>query len=683
MYRLSSHIYRLLPVLLLAVWAGCSRTPVNEDAIYICDDMEVYPDSMVIDGRQYTAVSRSEITNAWQADAVLRSHVAGLPALSSSSRMADALYTKGISRYNEENLSTLDIYLAGAILDPERSMLTLRNMVSDGVVHRRGFPLETDKEAWAAAALELYYVTGSEEWLKEAYNVILLTHRREYPVLRAGNGLIYGPSAYMRFGKGYFPSWMEPVDQFQTINLSTNAWYYATLNSAAQMARMLRRKLEREWEDQASASRSAINDAFWVPAASSYGQYLYGDYYPILSPAADNYANPLTVILGIATPEMGARLMESRTMLPKGWPTVYPTPADGETCIDPRVQTLQGIAAARTGNENALLASIGTVWRMSLGERDHCQWPTLLLRGIMGITLSEEGMAFNPTIPDKIGPNLTLSGLCYRQATLDVNIQGSGDKIASFAIDSVRQPSPVVSPATKGHHRIDIVMAGNKLSPTPASSPLADRQEPAPGMPRLYWSDERNGKILNFDPATTYEIYLNGILSENLNAAQYSVTDSGTTIVAIVPVRNGVSGFSPRSHISAAPEARIHIPATAITPRRPPLHLIRHRETATHYIELAARHNTRLTFYVQAPADGQYFINIAYANGTTDTAMRKLEVNDMYAGTLVCPAISHNDWITTRRSSTISASLRQGVNKLSLTYVNSTILLHDIYLLKK
>lgn len=683
MHRLSSHIYRLLPALLLAVWAGCSRTPVNENAIYICDDMEVYPDSMVVDGRQYTAVSRSEITNAWQADPVLRSHMTGLPALSSSSRMADALYTKGISRYNEESLSTLDIYLSGAILDPERSMLTLRNMVADGTILRQGFPLETEKEAWAAAALELYHATGSEEWLKEAYNVILLTHRRENSVLRANNGLIYGPSAHMRSCKGHFPSWMQPVDEFQTINLSTNAWHYATLNSAAQMARLLKRKLEKEWESMASATRSAINDAFWIPAASNYGQYMYGDYYPILSTATDNYANPLTVILGIATPEMGARLMESRTMLPKGWPTVYPTPADGETSIDPRVQTLQGIAAARTGNETALLAAIGYVWRMSLGERDHCQWPTLLLRGLMGITLSEDGMTFNPTIPEKIGSNLTLSGLSYRQAILDINIQGSGDKIASFAIDSIRQPSPTVSPTTKGHHRIDIVMAGNKLTPATATTPMADMMESVPTMPRLYWSDDRNGKILNFDPATTYDIYLNGILSERLNASQYTVTDSGTTIVGIVPVRNGVSGFSPRSHISASPESRIHIPATAITPRRPPLHLIRHRETAAHYIELAARHNTRLTFYVQAPADGQYFINIAYANGTTDTAMRTLEVNDSYAGTLVCPAISHNDWITTRRSSTLSASLRKGVNKLSLTYINSTILLHDIYLLKK
>ena len=225
-------------------------------------------------------------------------------------------------------------------------------------------------------------------------------------------------------------------------------------------------------------------------------------------------------------------------------------------------------------------------------------------------------------------------------------------------------------------------MSGNRLSDATPSAATATTTS-APPMPRIYWSDERNGKILNFDPATTYEIYVNGILSENLNAANYTLSDTGTAVIDIVPVANGVSGFAPRSHISAPPSARIHIPATAITPRRPPLHLIRNRDTASHYIELAARHNTRLTFYVQAPDDGEYFINIAYSNGTTETAMRTLEVNDFYAGTFVCPAGNHNDWLTTSSSSTLLTRLVKGVNKLSLTYVNSTILLHDIYLLRK
>jgi len=676
-------MYILLLPLLLAAAGSCARTPAgNEDALYIAGDIEVYPDSIVIDGQQYTAVSRHEITNDWKASQQHPYAAASLPELNSSSRMADALYAKGISHYYDESPSTLDIYLSGALLDPERSMEILHNMAPGGIIHRHGFPLETDKEAWAAAAMEVYLATGSETWLKEAYRIISSTYFKEMPPLQADNGLIHGLPSYMHQQKGYTPSWMGPIDEFQVIALGTNAWHYATLNTAAEMARMLKRRAEKEWYAKASETRNAINDCFWVPASSYYGQYLYGALYPILSTSADNFANPLAVILGIATPEMASRLMTSRPMLPEGIPTVYPTPAGEKPAIDPYVQTLQGIAASHTGNEAALLGALGSVWRLSLGEHCLTEWPALLLRGIIGISLTPEGMAFAPIIPHKLGPGLSLSGLHYRDAVLDITIRGAGDKIASFAIDSLRHHTALITPDLKGHHKVDIVMSGNRLSDSPATLNVA-QPATAPPMPRIYWSDDRNGKIINFDPATTYDIYINGILSETLNTAKYSVSDTGTAVIDIVPVANGVNGFAPRSHISATPQAHIHIPATAITPRRPPIHLIRNRDTASHYIELAARHNTRLTFYAQAPADGEYFIDIAYSNGTNETAMRTLEVNDSHAGTFICPSVSHNDWLTTRRSSTLRANLRKGVNKLSLTYINSTILLHDIYLLRK
>lgn len=673
----------LLSLLLLAVWTGCSRPPViNEDALYMAGDIEIYPDSIVIGGEQYTAISRSEITGAWTAIPHHTASAATLPALTSSSRMAEALYSKGLSRYHDIPLSSLDIYLSGAIFDPQRSMETLRAMATDGTLQSRGLLADTDRDAWARAALEIYRATGSESWLKEAYRIISATYFRDIAAIRAADGMIHGLPAYVHQLKGYTPSWMTPVDQFQVISLSTNAWHYATLNTAAEMAGLLRRKLEREWETEAAKVRNAINDNFWVPASSYYGQYMYGDLWPVLSPSADNFSNSLAVLLGIPTPEMAARIVSSTPLLPEGVPMVYPTPAEGETVIDPTAQTLYGIAASRTGNEAALLAAIGTVWRQSLSKDSRAEWPTLLLRGIMGISLTPKGMTFSPIIPRKLGPSLSLSGLRYREAVIDVNIHGSGDKIASFTIDSVRQPSPLLSHQLKGHHKVDIVMSGNRLS-GPSSAPANTGAAKAPAMPRIQWSNESNARILNFDPATSYEVYVNGILSETINTPHYTVTDTGTSVIDIVPVSNGLSGFSPRSHVSAPASARIHIPATAITPRRPPIHLIRHRDTASHYIELAARHNTRLTFYVQAPSDGDYFIHIAYSNGTPDTAMRTLEANDSYAGTFVCPAVRHNDWITTRPSSTLTARLHKGVNKLSLTYVNSTILLHDIYLLRK
>lgn len=664
---------------------SCARQDgtVRSDALYLADGIEVYRDSIVIDGHVHTALSRHEITNAWHGTSDTVGY-SSLPDLYADARMAEAVYTKSLSEYADSPLTPLDICLTGALLDPARSMETLRSMVTDGAIHRHGYPLTADKEAWAAAAWEVYCATGSVEWLKEAYKVIYTTYMREVRTLRADGGLIHGAPSYMTPVKDYFPAWMTPVDRFQIMASGTNVWHYATLSVMQRMAAQLRLYAEREWETEAAKVRRAINDSFWEPSRSLYGQYMYGDLYPILSPSADNRAGALCIILGIATPEMAQRMMSSCVTLPEGVPTIYPPMSGTHPDFSPEVQALYGIAAARTGNEDALLRATAALWRLALDDQSHAQWPALALHGLFGLSLREDGLAVNPVIPSRLGSHRRLERLNYRDAVLDININGSGDKIASFSLDSVRNDSHIIPADLHGRHTVDIVMSGNRLSENTAPvTPTLENPVQMPSMPRVYWENPTHAKILNYDPATTYEVYVNGILSENLSSENYEVTDSGTAVVDIVPVAGGQSGLAPRSHVAAPTSAVIHIPATAITPRRPPLNLIRNPEIASRYIELAARHNTRLTFYVQAPAEGEYFFNIAYANGSTGTATRTVEVNNAHAGVIVCPDITHNDWITTRTSSTIRMRLRQGVNKLSLTYVDHTILLHDIYLLKK
>ena len=112
---------------------------------------------------------------------------------------------KRLSRYHDAPLSPLDIYLSGAILDPARSMETLRSLAPDGIISRPGFPLTSDNEAWAAAAMEVYHATGSEDWLKEAYRIITASLMGQSAPLRAGDGLVRGLPSYLQRLKGYTP----------------------------------------------------------------------------------------------------------------------------------------------------------------------------------------------------------------------------------------------------------------------------------------------------------------------------------------------------------------------------------------------------------------------------------------------------------------------------------------------
>ncbi len=404
------------------LWCGCSRNAETEecsDAIYSSGDIEVFSDSIIIGNVNYTAISPYEITNCWKSTSDTPDpHI----TLTSSSLMADALFNKAISTCHHSSPSVTDIYLHGALLDPQRSMEALRSMVdTDGTIHRQGFPIKADKEAWAAAAWEIYCATGSASWLKESYRIINRTLQKEHFTIKADpDGLIHGTPSYMEPPQNYFPSWMSPVDRFHTICLGTNLWHYATLSVACKMARKLKLYAEREWAAAADRIRNAINDNFWIPSASMYGQYMYGNLYPVLSSSADNRANSLSVILSVASPEMGRRLMESRPTRSYGMPAVSPSINDAAAEPAPDIQVLQGIAAAHTQDEEALLEAIGPLWCMGLDERADAGWHSLLLRGLLGIRLHPDGLSLSPFIPGKLPGEKRLCGLRFREAVLDI-----------------------------------------------------------------------------------------------------------------------------------------------------------------------------------------------------------------------------------------------------------------------
>lgn len=705
-----------------ALWCifGCAcvarHAGVEDDAVYKAEGIAVYSDSVVLEGVTYVARSAHEIAvwpnsggdgegprvmvSTWGPDG---RHVdaagnemngetrdAGVyPEYTSAAMMGNALWNRAIERWGNERLETHQIALGRALTDPERSMEALRDMAPKGVVERPGFPVRTAHEGWAAAAWQVYCATGDMQWLHEAYKIASASYNKMKDVMRQpGEVTVHGLPWYISEGNGGLPEWMNETDRYQCVSVSTNAWMYASLRAMALMAKELKLKAQTGWEIEAARLREAINDTFWEPAKAHYGSYTYGDYYSIPSPQCDNIANPLCVILGIATSEMATAAMSSREMTPGGMPTLNPVGnAEGGEPMA-AVQLLQGLGAARTGLGELMSHAIGTLWGMALKDSSATEWPMMVMRGYFGLEMTTEGLWARPVIPESLPWPRTLKGVRYREATVDISVRGTGDRIASVMLDSAGVEHAMVPAHLKGHHTLEITMAGNSIAGDDNrggnGAKIAAKAAIMPETPHIHWKKGKEEcSIENRERGTDYNVWINGVMTECLTADRYTLRRSGTSIVAITPLRDGVEGFSPRAHVSAPEGALIHIPATAITPRRSPLHLIPQRETATKYIELAARHNTRLTFYVQAPAAGEYFLNIDYANGGTETAVRTVEVANEHAGTLVCTPVRRADWISTRKSSTLRVRLEEGVNKLSFTYVGGTILLHDINMLRK
>ncbi|MDE7147521.1 MAG: hypothetical protein K2O20_03940, partial [Duncaniella sp.] len=637
-----------------------------------------YPDSIVRGDRIYTAsgLLTADAGATGGSDSLHRTVV-----YTSAGRMADALFAAALA--DTSALTVADVRLAGAFLRPEESMAALRAEVADGCIRAENFPKVSDIGCWAIAAWELYCVTGSRQWLKEAYDILTASIRSQWkqPSGRIAP-LVCGQLPRIDNPADYYPEWMTAMDRYQTLALAVNVSQAAAHAVASRMAGELRLYAEREHQIPFSAMRSAINDRLWIPDEQRYGQYLYGVYYPVLSAVSDSRANALCVLDGIATAEMSEALVSAMPVYLDGVPDVCPqiNPATGS--YSPLTQALFALAAAKVRNPQAFVLGVASLMNMAVEGNLTSEWPAVVCKGFFGMDFTPDGIDFRPIVPAAFGGAKTLTGFRYRDAVFDIVMHGTGDRIATFAVDSVSLETPRLPATLEGHHRVDITLSGNDL-PEPGVN-IVERRDLL-HVPRLRWSDDgRSVEIMDFDPEIRYSLFENGVMTQVLGSERYSLPPSGPSVTAIVPsLAGGLTGFSPRSHVYAPGQSEITILASSVIPRRPPLHLIRDRRIADGYIELAARHNTRITCYANIPADGEYFLTVGYSNGSQHDALRTLSINDRDVATLVCPSFHHDDWVTVRPSNTVVVSLQEGPNKIALTYIGGTMLLNRITLLKK
>ncbi len=670
--RCLTYIFMTL-VLILAT--GCGHDYVEKESIHTCSEYEVYNDSIVRGEKIHTALSPTEITGAWRMPDTAKV----TPVYSSPQMMADAIFTKAMSE--PPAFTPLEIYLSLGMLRPEESIKALREIANRPIPDNEDFPCSTLTPYWALAAWETYCATGSKQWLKEAYNLLgkMLSRQRKLTPSQL-QGFMCGMPQGVTDPASFYPEWMDDMARFETIATSVNITRANSLSIASMMAAELRLYAERELHTEASRLRNLINDRLWFPDLQRYSQYLYGSFYPIVSPVSDNEANALAILTDIATPEMSEAIVASLPYSPSGIPSTVPA-FRPDTPLTPELQALFAVSAAKVRNPLAFTLASASLWNLSVSTPAPALWPAAVLKGMFGISLSPAGMTFSPMVPTAFPGEKRIKGLRYRNATLDVNILGTGDRVASFKLDSVSIDNHSVGTDISGHHTVTITLSGNDLNCKPLK---IEETKIIPALPAVNWSSPFDFTITNFDRRLRYGVYINGVMEEAISSDHYSVRQTGLTVTDIVPMLSAdCAGYTPKPHVYIPPANLITIPASSITPRRPPRHFIKDPATATNYIELAARHNTRITCYANVPDEGDYLITIGYSNGTDRCALRTLDVNNRYAATLLFPPRKALDWISVYPSTTAEIHLKAGVNKLALTYIQGTILFNRLTLIKR
>lgn len=669
----------------------------------------------------------------WTADS-LKSDA---PVYSSKSNLIDALYNMGVADYRsvmhddksvpDMTVASYAVYLALSYLEPAYSKELLRRYVVDGQISSGGaygagyWPMTTDRSAWIMAAYEVYKVTGDEGWLKEIYKVASASAERDMAtVMNENTGLMRGAVNYAPYMNDPYPEWSSPADVYVTQSLVNNALAYKALAALSDMADKLGNKEDASrYSGKASELLEAINQNLWIPNLGYYSEYLYGSIYPLQAQCADNLGQALGIIFGIATPEMSKSIISRTPRTVYGTPAVFPS-IDGKPVNVPFIQAFWNIAASKFAAGDALSAGLGALIRTlalnatssvisqitdgnplpdyssATKPADACAVPATVFRIFAGMDFTHHGITFNPVVPAGAKGPKSITGFRYRDAIIDVTINGTGNRIAAFNIDFKPNTNHLFPDTLKGYHRVDIVLANNSFNP--ALVTFTDNVK-LPATPTVEWVSPRHASLRNFRLGQSFLVMINGAIQEEMSRADYSLfKPTGLTVVDFVPVfSNRYIGFAGKPYIFVPRGQSALLPATDFA--KAGSYLVKDEERSEQLVELSPSRNLRYSVNLQVADSGLYLMDLLYANGAGPIngqdrcAVRSVMVNGAAAGAIVMPQRGSDDWRDFGYSNRLQMRLHKGYNEVLIYFdpivdrnyygkVN-TVLLRSIRLIKK
>ncbi len=593
------------------------------------------------------------------------------------------------------------ILLAFAYHQPDIAKISLRKKVNRGrIVQDTGsggaWPVSSDRTTWVLAAWEIFKVTGDKAWLQEVYPIVKNTLEDDYKtVFDPSTGLFSGESSFLDWREQTYPKWMNNMDIYVSQNLGTNAVHYQAHRILAQMAQLIGEPFDL-YQNRATAIKEGMNKFLWSSEKGYYHQYLYGRQHLVASPRFEALGEALSILFDVAGADKAQSIMQSSPLTPFGATCIYPQipgiPPYHNNGIWPFVQAYWNLAAAKAGNEKALTHGLGAMYRAAalfltnyenfvaesgdfLGTEinsDRMLWSmagnlAMVHRVFMGMSFETNGLYFNPAIPRSFGGNRSLKNFRYRAAILQINISGYGKNISKITMDGQPLQNGFVPAEITGNHTIDITMDNSGF--TPSDINLTDNHFSL-ATPQLLIDSLGNLNWPKVSGAKEYRVYQNGTLFKTTSANALAKFDASPAEYSVSAIDN--KGFE--SFISEPLNFSTKTIVVEAETFAAPVKKTSTNYSGKGYIETTTTANRTITFKITLPADGEYFVDLRYANGSgpwnteNKCAIRSLFVNDNYAGVLVMPQRGTDEWSDWGYSNAKKLQLKKGANRLVVQF---------------
>lgn len=595
------------------------------------------------------------------------------------------------------------IILSMAYMQPRVAMFSLMKKVNakKRIIQDTGtggaWPISTDRMIWAVAAWELYKATGDRDWLQNAYTIIKNSIDDDlYNAHDPETGLVKGESSFLDWREQTYPKWMEPADIFESECLGTNAAHYQANNVLAQMATILKdENAASKYQQIAERIKNGINKYLWLPEKGYYGQFRYGRNFKYVSPRAEALGEALCIIFGIADPERAKLIVQNTPVTQFGISCIYPQipniPPYHNNAVWPFVQSFWLWAGAKAGNERSVLESISDIYRPAAlfltnkenfvvdnGDFNGTQinssvmlWSlsgniSIIHKILFGIRFNANDLSFEPFVPNEMKGKRTLNNFKYRNAVLNIELEGYGNKIKTFTVDGKLQQA-VIPGSLKGKHIIKIVLDSNFGKESKINKVENYYSLPAPVT-------KQEGNRITWDPikgARGYKVLINGSASGRTTNSTFSIEAKPFTEHSIIAIDSwGVESFmsEPITNFNKDSSQVIELESVAGKANYPYKGFM-----GEGFTETSKMVNPSIEIPVNVKSGGTYLISFRYANGNGPTntenkcAIRTLKVDGSKKGIFVFPQRGKEEWSNWGNSNAIKVQLTAGSHNFTLT----------------
>ncbi|MDR3697836.1 MGH1-like glycoside hydrolase domain-containing protein [Mucilaginibacter sp.] len=594
------------------------------------------------------------------------------------------------------------IILSMAVLQPKVAVYSLmRKVKNDRIIQDTGtggaYPCSSDRMIWGVAAYEVYKVTGDKDWLAKAYRIIKNSADDDaLNVYDSKTGLVRGESSFLDWREETYPKWMQPADIYESECLGTNVVHYQVNKVLSQMAALLKDPAAAAlYRQRAATIKKGIQAHLWIPEKGYYGQYLYGRNYKTLSPRAEGLGEALSVLFDAAGPN--AQSVISNTPVNEfGIPCIYPQIPGilpyHNNAIWPFVESYWAMASAKAGDEISLMRAIGAVYRpaaMFLTNKENMVatdgdyagtqinssnmlWSlsgniALVYKVLFGIHYNESSLQFQPFVPEALAGERSLENYKYRGAVLNISMQGFGNLMKSISLDGKALPGATIPAGLTGVHTIKIILADNVVA---GKSNL----QPGYTAPETPIATYQNG-TLSWDKipgAVSYRILKNGKLLALVKAHTYKVPANGYAEYQVASVdAKGVSSFNSEP-VQVIPANVVSVTEAETVADKSDLPY--QGFSGSGFVEISKTQNTSINIPLNITQTGVYAIDFKYANGNgpinteNKCAIRALDADGHFAGTVVFPQRGKGVWSDWGFSNSVQLHLSKGKHILSLQF---------------